>query len=283
MNYVVVFILSLVIGYIAYPGIFPQESKGGESLEKVTVTDGDGNRMSFDIDINSITEEEMPDEVRTLEAVELKNQGGMTLKLERNYKAKVLGFGGGMVRITDQTGKFFAEIPFQQTDIIKSVGRIRANKILGIEPEADTKEKEMAHVIEEEEALAKEQEAILAKEKEEALAREAEEKAKAEAAEKEAMEASSSGPLTTTLDEAALVTLMQDSIQKRKVSEFTTEGVLKWDTGDNETIGDTEYQIGFATYEKDTIFGKQPVVAKALVRNGNLTKWVYAKTGLDIR
>jgi len=273
LNYIIVFLISIGIGYVVYPLVFTMEGAGDSSLEQVTVS-GPNGRMSFDIDMNSITPEEMPAEVKLRESAQLRNSGGMTLQLEKSYNAKVLGFGGGMLRITDQSGKFSGEVPFQQTDVLKAIGEKRMYDVLGIESDADRKkaaeEKAKQKAAEEKARIAAQKELEMKK------------SAVVEEAKPEPKVAESSGPLTETLAEADLINAMQDSIKKKMVSEFSFDGVLKWEAGENETLSDTEYQIGFATYEKETIFGKQPVVAKALVRNGKVTKWVYAKTGLDI-
>jgi len=212
LNYIIVFLISIGIGYVVYPLVFTMEGAGDSSLEQVTVS--------------------------------------------------------------DQSGKFSGEVPFQQTDVLKAIGEKRMYDVLGIESDADRKkaaeEKAKQKAAEEKARIAAQKELEMKK------------SAVVEEAKPEPKVAESSGPLTETLAEADLINAMQDSIKKKMVSEFSFDGVLKWEAGENETLSDTEYQIGFATYEKETIFGKQPVVAKALVRNGKVTKWVYAKTGLDI-
>jgi hypothetical protein len=43
------------------------------------------------------------------------------------------------------------------------------------------------------------------------------------------------------------------------------------------------YQTGLAAYKAETIFGPKTVQAKALIKGGKVIKWIYAKTGMEIR
>lgn len=80
-----------------------------------------------------------------------------------------------------------------------------------------------------------------------------------------------------------IVEVMQASIKAGAVKEFTFEQVKDWEAkAEKETIDGTEFQIGIATYEGKTIFGLKDVKAKALIQNGKIDRWVYAKTGRPI-
>jgi hypothetical protein len=67
------------------------------------------------------------------------------------------------------------------------------------------------------------------------------------------------------------------------VKEFTSAQVTGWTTNGEETIDGTEYQTGLAAYEAATIFGVRPVQAKALIKDGKIERWVYAKSGMEIQ
>ncbi len=112
----------------------------------------------------------------------------------------------------------------------------------------------------------------------------AEEKAKVAGVKDEPKQPKKGKPEAKPVDltEEELIETMKASVEKKMVSEFTTEGVKKWEMGEKESIGGKEYQIGFATYEKETILGKQPVIGKCLINSGKVTKWIYTKTGADI-
>jgi len=50
-----------------------------------------------------------------------------------------------------------------------------------------------------------------------------------------------------------------------------------------EEVDGESYQTGMAAYKAKTIFGVKTVQAKALIKGGKVAKWVYAKTGMEIR
>ena len=242
--------------------------------------------MTLDIDSSDIKPEDLPKEIRLKHPVVLSNaEGGMTIRLEERATATVLGYAAGIIEISDKTGKFTGKVPFGKTDFMGGVAKNRLNAMLGIDPEADKRKRQ-----EEIEREAAERQARIESMKNQMAGGNNGNSggsmgggnAVVETKPEPEPEKEDKGPLEKELGEEELITVMQESIKKRMVSEFSFDGVLKWEPGDKETINDLEYQTGFATYEKETIFGKQPVIAKALVRNGKLNKWVYAKTGLDI-
>ncbi len=87
----------------------------------------------------------------------------------------------------------------------------------------------------------------------------------------------------TKLGDDEIIALMKDSIASGAVDEFTSDQVKGWKANGEETIDGTEYQTGLAAYEAATIFGVRPVQAKALIKDGKIERWVYAKSGMEIQ
>ena len=85
------------------------------------------------------------------------------------------------------------------------------------------------------------------------------------------------------LGEDKIIALMKDSIAGGAVKEFTSDQVKGWKANGEETIDGTKYQTGLAAYEAATIFGVRPVQAKALIKDGKIERWVYAKSGMEIQ
>ena len=85
------------------------------------------------------------------------------------------------------------------------------------------------------------------------------------------------------LSDEAVIDLMKESIAGGAVKEFTIDQVKGWKIAGDETIDGTEYQTGLAAYEAATIFGVRPVQAKALIKDGKVERWVYAKSGMEIQ
>ena len=76
---------------------------------------------------------------------------------------------------------------------------------------------------------------------------------------------------------------MKASVSGGAIKEFTAEQVQAWKIGDEEVVDGETYQTGLAAYKAETIFGPKTVQAKALIKGGKVVKWIYAKTGMEIR
>ena len=85
------------------------------------------------------------------------------------------------------------------------------------------------------------------------------------------------------LNEDQIVEIMKASIAEGKLKEFKADQVKGWKAGEKETVDGTEYQTGMAAYEAATIFGVKAVQAKALIKDGKVERWVYAKSGMEIQ
>ncbi len=94
-------------------------------------------------------------------------------------------------------------------------------------------------------------------------------------------EAPAVGPLG--LDAEGLVKAMQSSISSGQIEEFTGDQVQEWQAGEVETVDGQEYQTGIASYRAETIFGVKTIQAKALVRDGKVVRWIWPKSGMEIK
>ena len=89
------------------------------------------------------------------------------------------------------------------------------------------------------------------------------------------------GDKKLTADE--IVALMKKFIAAGTLKEFEAEQVKTWKAGEDESIDGVTYQIGLVTYMAQTIFGEKPVNAKALIKGGEIDRWVFAKSGMEMR
>jgi hypothetical protein len=95
-------------------------------------------------------------------------------------------------------------------------------------------------------------------------------------------------PATPPTPSAALgpediVKLMQDSIRAKQVKEFTFDQVLGWKAGEDEEVDGEKYQTGVAAYKAETIFGVKTIQAKALIQGGEVKKWIWPNSGMEIK
>ena len=86
-----------------------------------------------------------------------------------------------------------------------------------------------------------------------------------------------------SLNAEQIVTAMQESVKGGGIKEFKFEQVEGWKAGEEENVDGEMYQTGLAAYKAQTIFGEKTVQAKALIQKGKVVKWIYAKTGMEIR
>ena len=81
-----------------------------------------------------------------------------------------------------------------------------------------------------------------------------------------------------------VVSVMQASIKAGDIKEFTFEQVLDWKANDApETIEGESYQSGLASYKAETVFGVKTIQAKALVQDGKVVRWLWPKSGMEIK
>jgi len=80
-----------------------------------------------------------------------------------------------------------------------------------------------------------------------------------------------------------IVKVMQDSIREKQVKEFTFDQVLGWKAGEDEEVDGEKYQTGVAAYKAETIFGVKTIQAKALIQGGEVKKWIWPNSGMEIK
>jgi hypothetical protein len=79
------------------------------------------------------------------------------------------------------------------------------------------------------------------------------------------------------------VKVMQASIQGKQIAEFTFDQVLEWSAGRDEVVDGETFQTGIASYKAETIFGMKTIQAKALIKGGKVQRWIWPKSGMDIK
>jgi hypothetical protein len=85
------------------------------------------------------------------------------------------------------------------------------------------------------------------------------------------------------LDEAAIVSLLKKDVEAGKVTEFKANQVTEWQAGEAMEFDGQNYQTGLVTFKAETILGVQEHQAIALIEDGKVYKWMWAKTKLEMR
>lgn len=85
------------------------------------------------------------------------------------------------------------------------------------------------------------------------------------------------------LGEAAVVALLKQDVEAGNVTEFKANQVTAWKAGEDMEFDGETYQTGRVTFRAQTILGVQEHEAIALIEDGKVYKWMWAKTKLEMR
>ena len=89
--------------------------------------------------------------------------------------------------------------------------------------------------------------------------------------------------VASSLTKEEVIELMKASLTRGDIKQFKIDQVKGWETEPDEVIDGTEYQIGLVAYEAPTIFGVHVSKARALIKDGKISRWVHARSGLEIQ
>lgn len=76
---------------------------------------------------------------------------------------------------------------------------------------------------------------------------------------------------------------MKESLRSGQIKEFGLAQVTSWTKQPDETIDGQIYQIGAVAYKAETIFGVKTIQAKALIKDGKVQRWIWPKSGMEIK
>jgi hypothetical protein len=231
------------------------------------------------VDLNNLTPEDYPAKIELTKPLTLTNEeGGDPLPLDAGSPVNPLSLSGTTLTVTSPLAKHLtAKVSVSHTDFVKSVANTRMDRRLSAasekneeqqseepgKPEPDPKqttEPEVAH-DDSDDGM-------------EAAEPEPEEEPEPEPKEPEG---------ATNLSEEQIIAKMKESLQSGNVKELSFDTVQEWQKLEDESFDGQDFQVGLAIYEEMTILGKKTLQAKALFRDGELTKWIHAKTGMQIR
>lgn len=88
---------------------------------------------------------------------------------------------------------------------------------------------------------------------------------------------------TESLNEVAVIALMKASVENEQVKEFKANQVISWNAGEPLEFDGKNYQTGKVTFKATSILGEQEHSAIALIENGIIVKWIWAKHKLEMR
>lgn len=256
---------------------FGQEEKAHLAKYVVDVeVKGPGGKMILTVDLRELKAGELPEKVTLKKRVKVSSKDGTSLSLETGTTVIVKGMEGTELLFAAMSGPLEGRTQIVETDLPQQVASKRAAELFGTAQAQPTPAPTPPAVV----GTPAPTPAPTPTPAPAPEPTPAPTPTPAPAPTPEPTpESTPSAALTAEQIEAA----MQASIKDGAVKEFKFEDVKAWKAGEEEDVDGVTYQTGMAAYQAETIFGPKPVQAKALIKDGKVVKWVYAKTGMEIR
>ena len=263
-----------VLGYLAEPHLrFQLTGERPSAVEmardkKVILQLPDGVPR---IDLASLTPEQLPQRVLLNTDVKVADAAtGTAMIIQAGNRVKLVRIEGGNAVVSPGQGPYLGLVPVTETDLFQQIAAHPPGAAPVAPPVAVVPEP-----------------VIPATGESEGPAAMAEPAPEAESA-PETPPAPESMPMPEAAPAAAAgspdaVKAMQDSIKAAQIKEFTFDQVLEWKAEGDEIVDGETYQTGLASYKAETIFGVKTIQAKALIKGGKVQRWIWPKSGMEIK
>jgi hypothetical protein len=263
-----------IIGYSFEPDMRLQltgkipEPKGQKS--KIVRSDG-GIAAGETINAATWPADRLPEKVQLkADAVIADGTGDISMTVTAGNRVNLIRVDGENAIISPGPGPFEGTVPVIQTDLIEQLTELAKNPPAEPEPVLPT---EMVETGSAEEAVIPAPELVPAPEPE-PIAEPQPEPEPIPTAEPQPVAAGSTD----------VVAVMQASIRGGEIEEFAFDDVVDWQAiAVQETIDGANYQTGIASYKAETVFGVKTIQAKALIEEGKVVRWLWPKSGMEIK
>jgi hypothetical protein len=267
------------LGYLAEPGLRLQLTGMAPGKTAIAATTNgiqalpNGATM---INLANLTPEQLPQRVLLKADVKVTDTAsGIAMILQKGNRVKLVRIDDGFAIVSPGEGPFQGTLPVADTDILQQLAAAppAPASIPATPPGGDSEEPAVTPAPPPTPAPAPEPTPAPVPTPEPAVTPEP-------APTTPAPTEPTPAPATESSD---VVKVMQDSIRAAQIKEFTLEQVLEWTAGPDETVDGETYQTGVASYKAETIFGVKTIQAKALVKGGKVQRWIWPKSGMEIK
>lgn len=226
------------------------------------------------LDPATYSADQLPEKVRLKADAEIADAGSdLKMTVTAGNRVDLLRLEGRNVVISPGAGPFQGVVPIEQTDLLEQLAAL-PKQTAQVSPE-------LASSVAPESIPAPEQEVAPAPEPK-PVQEMPEEAAAVEPAPAPPAPAPPTG--AAPAGSSDVVSIMQASVKAGDISEFTFDQVLDWQSSaEPETIDGEAYQTGVASYKAETVFGVKTIQAKALIKGGAVERWIWPKSGLEIK
>ncbi len=281
--------LAGTLGYLAEPSLrFQLTGKQPSAVEMARNTNvvlqmPDG---APPIDLASLTAEQLPQRILLNTMVKLTDAAtGVTMTIPAGNRVKLVRIEGGNAVVCPEEGPYRGLVPITETDLLQ---QIAANPPASATPPvAPPVEPPVAPPV----AVAPEPVTPPTGDSEEPVPTMPEPAPAPEPAPEPTPEPvpevppapAPAGEPAVAAGSSDVVNAMQESIKAAQIKEFTFDQVLEWKAEADETVDGETYQTGLASYKAETIFGVKTIQAKALIKGGKVQRWIWPKSGMEIK
>lgn len=223
------------------------------------------------IDPASYSPEQLPEKVLLKANVEIFDAASdLKMTVTAGNTVHLLRLEGSNVVISPAAGSFEGTVPISQTDLLEQLAAIPKNPARADLPA-------VADVNVPSEDPAPDKEAEMTPEPELEMEPEPITKPEAQPDPGAELEPASDQPVD-------VLAVMQESIRSGSIKEFSFDQVLDWQVSEElETIDGESYQTGIASYKAETVFGVKTIQAKALIKGSEVVRWLWPKSGMEIK
>ncbi|MEO5913360.1 MAG: hypothetical protein ABIS50_03945 [Luteolibacter sp.] len=232
------------------------------------------------VDLESLTPEQLPAKILINTDVKVSDSSsGITMNIQAGNRVKLVRIEGANAIVSPGEGSYSGKIPVMDTDLLKQLSEHppTATPAVTPEPPAPTPEPTAPTAGESAEPPAMPEPPPVPE--------------PAPAPEPTPAPEPAPMPEPTTPDQPVVadagagdaVKTMQDSIKAAQIKEFKFDQVTEWKAGADETVDGQTFQTGTALYKAVTFLGEKTIEAKAFIKGGKVQRWIWPRSGMEIK
>ena len=222
------------------------------------------------IALNTLTPEQLPQRILLNTDVKMTDSAsGIMMILQAGNRVKLLRIEGGDAVVSPGDGPFLGKVPVTDTDLLQQLVVSPSGSINAAPRPIEETSGQTAASPQSAPAPVSTPEPAVTPEP-------------TPPPEPAATSPAESAP-TTEIASSDTVKIMQASIQAGQIKEFTFDQVVDWKQNPDEAADGEFYQIGLISYKAETIFGVKTILAKALIKGGKVQRWIWPKSGMEIK
>jgi hypothetical protein len=261
--------VAALAGYLSYPAMRYQLTGLGQIPQPPPQTTPTSPTPPV-IDLAKLTADQLPAQVTLKVATEVADASGLKMKIDPGNRLKLVRLEGTQVVVSPGTSPFEGRVPVSGTDLLEQ---------LAAKPPVTAPIAPIAPVpvpVPEPAPPATPSQPPPSGNVQEPVPPPATPTPEPSAPEPPA----TAPPSSPVVD---VVEVMKEHIRSGAIKEFTFAQVLGWKNLADEAINGETYQTGLAAYKAETIFGEKTIEAKALIQNGQVVRWIWPKSGMEIK